>query len=94
VKAASRAADLTPSIAEMRAGEATSLRAIARELDGCGITAPRAGLWSADRRSFRLRALRQFTAKSAQDRLCRLPGGTSGGGMPFWNYPSRQLDPT
>jgi hypothetical protein len=47
IKAAARSADLAPAIADIRAGGAISLRAIARELDGRGITAPRGGTWSA-----------------------------------------------
>lgn len=47
MKAAARAADLAPVISDIRAGGATSLRAIARALDDRGITAPRGGMWSA-----------------------------------------------
>ncbi len=46
-KAATRAADLQPIIARIQAGGATSLRAIAAELDARGIPAPRGGRWSA-----------------------------------------------
>src|SRR5262249_25642304 len=42
-----RAADLAPVIQDIRATGAQSLRAIARELNGRGITAPRGGEWSA-----------------------------------------------
>lgn len=43
--AAERAADLAPVIADIRAGGATSLPAIARELNGRGIVTPRGGKW-------------------------------------------------
>ena len=46
-KAATRAADLAPLITDIRASGATSLRAIARELNARGIAAPRAGNWLA-----------------------------------------------
>jgi DNA invertase Pin-like site-specific DNA recombinase len=46
-KAAVRAADLQPIIARIQAAGATSLRAIAAELDARGIPAPRGGRWSA-----------------------------------------------
>ena len=46
-KAAARAADLAPVIAEIKAGGRTSLRAIAAELDARGIPAPRGGKWTA-----------------------------------------------
>jgi DNA invertase Pin-like site-specific DNA recombinase len=46
-KAATRAADLVPLIRDIRARGATSLRAIARELNARGITAPRGGNWLA-----------------------------------------------
>jgi DNA invertase Pin-like site-specific DNA recombinase len=46
-KAAARAADLQPVIARIQAAGATSLRAIAAELDARGIPAPRGGRWSA-----------------------------------------------
>jgi DNA invertase Pin-like site-specific DNA recombinase len=46
-KATRRAADLAPLIKDIRATGATSLRAIARELNAQGITAPRGGEWSA-----------------------------------------------
>jgi DNA invertase Pin-like site-specific DNA recombinase len=42
-----RAADLAPVIQDIRATGAQSLRAIAKELNGRGITAPRGGEWSA-----------------------------------------------
>jgi DNA invertase Pin-like site-specific DNA recombinase len=46
-KAAARAADLQPIIVGIRATGATSLRAIAAELDARGIPAPRGGRWTA-----------------------------------------------
>ncbi len=46
-KAAARAADLEPIIADIRAGGAASLRQIAAELNERGIPAPRGGAWSA-----------------------------------------------
>jgi len=46
-KAATRAADLAPLIRDIRASGAMSLRAIARELNARGITAPRGGHWLA-----------------------------------------------
>jgi hypothetical protein len=42
-----RAADLAPVIEEIRAAGAKSLRAIAKELHGRGILAPRGGEWAA-----------------------------------------------
>ena len=45
--AAARAADLAPVIEDIRAGGAQSLRSIAAELNGRGISAPRGGEWSA-----------------------------------------------
>ena len=46
-KAATRAADLQPIIAKIKAAGTTSLRAIAAELAARGIPAPRGGRWSA-----------------------------------------------
>src|SRR4051794_36169320 len=46
-RAAARAADLAPVVAEIKAGGHTSLRAIAAELDARGIPAPRGGKWTA-----------------------------------------------
>ena len=45
--ATARAADLAPVIEDIRAGGAQSLRSIAAELNGRGISAPRGGEWSA-----------------------------------------------
>jgi DNA invertase Pin-like site-specific DNA recombinase len=45
--AAARAADLAPIIEDIRASGAKSLRSIASELNGRGISAPRGGEWSA-----------------------------------------------
>lgn len=45
--AADRAADVAPTIAEIRAAGATSLRQIAAALTARGISAPRGGEWSA-----------------------------------------------
>jgi DNA invertase Pin-like site-specific DNA recombinase len=44
-KAAARARDMVPTIAELRAEGRTSLRQIAAGLNGRGITAPRGGEW-------------------------------------------------
>jgi DNA invertase Pin-like site-specific DNA recombinase len=46
-KVAARAADLAPVIAEIRAGGAVSLRAIADALNSRRIAAPRGGTWAA-----------------------------------------------
>ena len=46
-KAAARAADLAPVVAEIKASGRASLRAIAAELDVRGIPAPRGGNWTA-----------------------------------------------
>jgi DNA invertase Pin-like site-specific DNA recombinase len=46
-KATARAADLRPIIDGIKATSATSLRAIAAELDARGVPAPRGGRWSA-----------------------------------------------
>ncbi|MBR0995230.1 recombinase family protein [Bradyrhizobium japonicum] len=46
-RANARAADLGPTIAELRAAGKTSLRAIAQGLNEAGIAAPRSGNWSA-----------------------------------------------
>ena len=46
-KAAARAADLAPVVAEIKASGRTSLRAIAAELDARDIPAPRGGKWTA-----------------------------------------------
>ncbi len=46
-RAAARARDLAPTIGELREGGATSLRALARGLNGRGIPAPRGGTWHA-----------------------------------------------
>ena len=46
-QARSRAADLTPTIKELRAAGCESLRSIAAALDDRGIPAPRGGAWSA-----------------------------------------------
>lgn len=46
-KAASRAADLDPIIADIRASGAVTLRQVAAELNERGIPAPRGGAWSA-----------------------------------------------
>ncbi len=46
-KAQARAADLKPILEEIRASGAASLRAIAAELNGRGIPAPRGGAWTA-----------------------------------------------
>ena len=43
--AAERATDLAPIVADIRAGGATSLPAIARELNGRGIVTARGGVW-------------------------------------------------
>jgi hypothetical protein len=43
----SAAADLAPVIEDIRVTGANSLRLIAKELNGRGISAPRAGAWSA-----------------------------------------------
>jgi DNA invertase Pin-like site-specific DNA recombinase len=45
--AKSRAADLAPVIEDIRIAGAASLRSIAKELNGRGISAPRGGIWSA-----------------------------------------------
>lgn len=46
-KAKSRAADLQPVIAEIRAAGATTLQAVADALNGRGITTARGGQWRA-----------------------------------------------
>jgi DNA invertase Pin-like site-specific DNA recombinase len=46
-KANARAADLAPIIEDIRASGGKSLRSIAEELNGRGISAPRGGEWSA-----------------------------------------------
>ena len=46
-KAADRASDLAPIVADIRAAGASSLREIAAGLNGRGVTAPRGGEWSA-----------------------------------------------
>jgi DNA invertase Pin-like site-specific DNA recombinase len=46
-KADARAADIAPIIAELQAGGATSLRAIASGLNERGVPTPRGGIWSA-----------------------------------------------
>ncbi|TNC05402.1 resolvase [Methylobacterium terricola] len=46
-RARRHAADLTPVIAEMRAGGVTTLQAIARALNARGIPTARGGSWSA-----------------------------------------------
>jgi DNA invertase Pin-like site-specific DNA recombinase len=46
-RAAKRAADLAPVIADIRQAGATSLRQIASALNNRGITSPRGGTWSA-----------------------------------------------
>jgi DNA invertase Pin-like site-specific DNA recombinase len=45
-KADARAADIAPIIAELQAGGATSLRAIAGGLNERGVPTPRGGIWS------------------------------------------------
>src|SRR4051794_11373263 len=47
-KAAARTADLVPLLDDLRAAGATSLRALAAELDGRGVPAPGAGTWHAN----------------------------------------------
>jgi DNA invertase Pin-like site-specific DNA recombinase len=44
-RAAKRATDLAPTVAAIRAAGATSLRAIARQLNARGVPAPRGGAW-------------------------------------------------
>lgn len=46
-RAAQRAADLAPTIAELRQSGASSLRAVAHGLNGRGIPATRGGVWTA-----------------------------------------------
>jgi DNA invertase Pin-like site-specific DNA recombinase len=45
--ARARAADLAPVIEDIRAEGASSLRSVAKGLNGRGISAPRGGIWSA-----------------------------------------------
>ncbi len=61
-RAAARAVDLAPIIAEIRASGATSLREIAHELNQRGIQAPRGGEWTSVQVS-RLLAQAPLTSK-------------------------------
>jgi DNA invertase Pin-like site-specific DNA recombinase len=64
-KARARAADLSPTVKELQAGGAESLRAIAAGLDERGIPAARGGKWSAVQVSRLLEAASPFDASAS-----------------------------
>ncbi len=72
IKAMRRAASEAKAIVELRAAGATSLRAIAAELNERGIPAARGGVWSAARSIKRPFSDQRYSGAAAGDLMNRL----------------------